>query len=129
MHRPTKKKEYIYSIEMNSFFFVGLNTHTALEFEFTIKCYCFQIISPVRCSRRPRKMLYTCWRMKMSQLMLTSSASWMRYSYRFFWTSSECHRMTPPAHGGAEDSVRLLLTKKPRPLLQLPAVPAPRYLV
>ena len=28
-----------------------------------------------------------------------------------FWASRDNHRMTPPSHSGAEDSVRLLLTK------------------
>ena len=37
--------------------------------------------------------------------------------------------MTPPAHDGAEDSVRLLLTKNPGPLLQLPLVPGRQFLV
>ena len=31
----------------------------------------------------------------------------------FFWVSSENYQITPPTQGGAEDSVRLLLTVNP----------------
>ena len=34
-------------------------------------------------------------------------------NFFFFWANMEYHKMTPPAHGGAADSVRLLLTKNP----------------
>ena len=37
--------------------------------------------------------------------------------------------MTPPADSGVEDSVRLLLIKNNRLLLQLTLVPGTRYLV
>ena len=37
----------------------------------------------------------------------------METKYLFFWVSREYRQMTPPAHNGAEDSVRLLLTKIP----------------
>ena len=37
--------------------------------------------------------------------------------------------MPPTAHGAADNRVRLLLTKSPRLLVQLPLVPDPRFLV
>ena len=40
-----------------------------------------------------------------------SSAATDAPLYIYFWASLEYHRMTPPTHSGAEDSVRLLLTR------------------
>ena len=44
-----------------------------------------------------------------------------------FWGHVENRRITPAAQGEAAGSVRLLLTKKPRPFLKLPRFQGPRY--